>query len=51
MRTKPKPIKETKYNFPTDIDAVYRSKDNFEYYFKKDKYCKRKVKDYNEVCF
>jgi hypothetical protein len=51
VRTKPKPIKETKYNFPENIEAVYRSKDNFEYYFRKQKFCKRKVKNYKEVCF
>jgi hypothetical protein len=49
IRTKPKPIKETKYNIPENVEAVYRSKEENNYFFRREEYCKRKVEDYNEV--
>lgn len=50
IRTRPKPIEETEYNFPKNIEAVYQSKENFNYFFRKNEYCKRKSDDNNKVC-
>jgi hypothetical protein len=42
IKTKPKLVEESEYQFPTDINAVYNSNKEFVYFFKKTKYCKRK---------
>ena len=51
--SRPIPVRKYEYNFPPNINAVFESIDEYIYFIRKDKYCKRKLKDKRSVsiCF
>ena len=45
IKRRPIPVNQFEYKFPPNINAVFESIDEYFYFIRKDKYCKRKLKD------
>ncbi len=50
IKTEPISAEKSKFKFPSDVFGVYQSEDSYVYYFRKFRYCKRHINDFNEVC-
>ena len=48
-KTRPIPVKNTKFNFPANINAVFESIKGMYFFIRNDKYCKRRIDDRSKV--
>jgi hypothetical protein len=44
-------VKPKDFKFPSEVNAIFSTEDGYIYFFRKYKYCKRKLNDKNEVYF
>ena len=51
VKTRPILIKKTKFKFPSDINASFESINVMYFFIRKDKYCRRRINDNNEVSY
>ena len=49
IKLRPISVEGNRFHFPTDVFGVYQSEDNYVYYFRKFRFCRRHLEDYNEV--
>ena len=49
VKTRPISVKKTKFQFPSDINAVFESNEGYFYFFRNDYYCKKRLNDNKQV--
>ena len=49
IKSRPIPIQESDYKFPTDLEGAFQTEDDSMFFFRKFRYCHRMLSDYKPV--